>query len=265
MPIPAAKKALVLTHEITGEGSDTQNNTGSGSGKTGQDTDQPHPPLANKKSKPRFVDMLTRTRSIRVEEGPATAKYPKPSRRPSHGLLKLEELAKQESQTQGEQPLKTAPLQTDRAFKEAMGSTARNRSADRPSTSTNDDNIVAIKKERSYAPASQSSSTKDTSSGSLFNNLKQQSTGLGKAGMKAGKGIFGKITRSGSSNERELLTDEGYTCTVINLPLIEQTRKTRIAKGLDRSKDKTEFWMPALPWRCIEYVLYMCLRCQISC
>jgi len=36
------------------------------------------------------------------------------------------------------------------------------------------------------------------------------------------------------------------------LPLVEQTRKTRIAKRLEDSKDKTEFWMPALPWRCIE-------------
>lgn len=202
--------------------------------------------------------MLTRTRSIRVEEGPATAKYPKPSRRPSNGLLKLEEVSNQDAQ--GQQALKTAPLQTDRAFKEAMGSAARNRSADRPSTSTNDDNNT-MKKERSYGvagPMSQSLTPKDASAGSLFNNLKQQSTGaadrLGKAGMKAGKGIFGKITRSGSSNERELVTDDIYTCSVINLPLIEQTRKTRISKGLDRSKDKTEYWMPALPWRCIEYV-----------
>lgn len=211
----------------------------------------------NKKSKPRFVDMLTRTRSIRVEEGPATAsataKYPKPSRRPSNGLLKLEELSGQETQAQDQQALKTAPLQADRAFKEAMGSAPRNRSADRPSTSTNDNNTNTVKKERSYGygPMPQPSS-KDASSGSLFNNLKQQSTGLGKAGMKAGKGIFGKITRSGSSNERELVTDEVYICSVINLPLIDQARKTRISKGLDRSKDKTEYWMPALPWRCIE-------------
>jgi hypothetical protein len=205
--------------------------------------------------------MLSRTKSIRVDEGPASAQYPKPNRRPSNGLLKLEEISKEEAQNQSHQPLKTAPLQTDRSFKEAMGSTTRNRSADRPSPSALDDNSSMIKKERSYgvaAPMAQTSSNNSIPGGSLFNNLKQQSTGaadrIGKAGMKAGKGIFGKITRSGSSNERELITDDVYICNVINLPLVEQTRKTRISKGLDRSKDKTEYWMPALPWRCIEYV-----------
>jgi hypothetical protein len=39
---------------------------------------------------------------------------------------------------------------------------------------------------------------------------------------------------------------------VINLPLVEQTRITRISKKIEASKDKTEFWMPSLPWRCIE-------------
>ncbi|KAK2755511.1 hypothetical protein FQN54_006451 [Arachnomyces sp. PD_36] len=244
-----------------GEGNDTQTQSNTSSGVGRQDSEPLHPPLVNKKSKPRFVDMLTRTRSIKVDEGPSTGKYPKPSRRPSNGLLKLEELSNQEAQAQDQQGLKTAPLQTDRAFREAMGSTTRNRSADRPSTSTNEENN-AIKKERSYGvagPMSQTTSARDGYTGqSLFNNLKQSSTGaadrLGKAGMKAGKGIFGKITRSGSSHERDLVTDDIYTCSVINLPLIEQTRKTRISKGLDRSKDKTEYWMPALPWRCIDYL-----------
>ena len=46
--------------------------------------------------------------------------------------------------------------------------------------------------------------------------------------------------------------DGKYIPRVLNLPLIEQTRFTRIAPRLEYSKDKTEFWMPALPWRCIE-------------
>jgi hypothetical protein len=37
-----------------------------------------------------------------------------------------------------------------------------------------------------------------------------------------------------------------------SLPLVEQTRKTRISKRIGASKDETEFWMPSLPWRCIE-------------
>lgn len=43
-----------------------------------------------------------------------------------------------------------------------------------------------------------------------------------------------------------------YQVINLTLPLQEQTRNTRIAKRLEDSKDKTEFWMPALPWRCIE-------------
>lgn len=90
-------------------------------------------------------------------------------------------------------------------------------------------------------------------SAALFNNLKQSSSGAADRLGKAGKGFFGKITRSGSTNEREFLSDDNYICTVINLPLIQQARRTRIAKRLEDCRDKTEFWMPALPYRCIEY------------
>lgn len=91
-------------------------------------------------------------------------------------------------------------------------------------------------------------------SAAIFNNLKQSSSGAADRLGKAGKGFFGKITRSGSTNERELLNDDNYVCSVINLPLIEQARKTRIAKKLEDCRDKTEFWMPALPYRSIDYL-----------
>lgn len=99
-----------------------------------------------------------------------------------------------------------------------------------------------------------SQSFRDGSTMQIFSNIGQTGKGMGDRLGKAGKGFFGKITRSGSSNEREHLTDDNYTCTTISLPLVKQTRKTRIARRLEISKDKTEFWMPALPWRCIEYV-----------
>jgi len=99
-----------------------------------------------------------------------------------------------------------------------------------------------------------SHSFRDGSTLQLFSNLQQTGKGVGDRLGKAGKGFFGKITRSGSSNERELVNDENYTLSIINLPLVKQTRKTRIAKRLELSKDKTEFWMPALPWRCIDYL-----------
>ena len=65
---------------------------------------------------------------------------------------------------------------------------------------------------------------------------------------------IGKIGRSGSSHEKEVHPhhEEAYVLKVINQPLVEQTRTTRISKSLDACKDKTEYWMPSLPWRCIE-------------
>lgn len=62
---------------------------------------------------------------------------------------------------------------------------------------------------------------------------------------------LGKIGRSGSSTEKDI-PDSEYVLKVITLPLVEQTRLTRISKDLSSCRDKTEYWMPALPWRAIE-------------
>ncbi len=87
----------------------------------------------------------------------------------------------------------------------------------------------------------------------MFSSLKNSSSKAADGLGKAGKGFFGKLGRSGSSGEKEQPTYDGnYVCSVITLPLVEQTRLTRISKRLEDSRDKTEFWMPALPWRCIE-------------
>lgn len=204
--------------------------------------------LASKKSKPRFANILTRTRSIRVDDSYATGKNHPPSRRPSNGLLRLEEISRSNN---SQPPLKTAPLQPDKMFKDVMGSSVRNRSADRPAA---DDFHSKAQRVGHGGSMTSSSSLSQVSGASLFNNLKQTSSGAADRLGKAGKGFFGKITRSGSSNEREYLADDTYICRIINLPLVEQTRRTRISKRLEASKDKTEYWMPALPWRCIEYV-----------
>lgn len=71
-----------------------------------------------------------------------------------------------------------------------------------------------------------------------------------------GKGLFGKAGRSASTTERDPVDDEHYVLKVINRPLIEQARLTRISKRLEESRDKTEFWMPAFPWRAIDYLNY---------
>lgn len=68
--------------------------------------------------------------------------------------------------------------------------------------------------------------------------------------------FFGKGGRSSKEAERDAVDDEHYQLKVINLPLVEQTRRTRISKRLEDSRDKTEFWMPAFPWRAIDYLNY---------
>lgn len=67
--------------------------------------------------------------------------------------------------------------------------------------------------------------------------------------------FFNKSGRSGRE-DKDALDDEHYQLKVINLPLVEQTRLTRISKRLEDSRDKTEFWMPAFPWRAIDYLNY---------
>lgn len=136
-----------------------------------------------------------------------------------------------------------------------MSSSSRNQSADRgdrvpsrdASTSRNSN------RERDYSRGQQHFSQKDGPA-SFFNNLKREG---GRVAESIGKGLFGKGGRSGSTTEKEpLVDDEHYVLKVINLPLVEQTRLTRISKRLEDSRDKTEFWMPAFPWRAIDYLNY---------
>lgn len=193
-----------------------------------------------KKTKPRFANLLTRSRSIRVDDSSANRA---PGRRPSTGLAKLEELNQGEPQN----PPRSATTST--APRSATGGLypPAQRQAD----------TASLRKEKSYGGSMVNSGSLSQVSGAsaaMFNSLKQSSSGAADRIGKAGKGFFGKITRSGSTNERELMSDDNYVCSVINLPLIEQARKTRIAKKLEDCRDKTEFWMPALPYRCIDYL-----------
>lgn len=154
--------------------------------------------------------------------------------------------------------LRTAPLQQekDRSFRDMMGSAIRNKSADRHPIAKHDQGSISlgrIDKDPVHGMTLSTSAVFRESAGAhLITNLRNTSTKAADGLGKAGKGILGKIARSGSSNTKEGTEDEPYVCSTINLPLVEQTRRTRIAKRLEDSKDKTEFWMPALPWRCIE-------------
>lgn len=204
-----------------------------------QETGQMLPP-SGKKNKSKLGGMLTRTKTLRGEENAKPRAAPSP--------LKVDTVR---SPPEGmDPPPKTAPLKSDhraRAFGASNGNTPRNRSADR----IVQDEVSKPRKDAKHAqhvPLSQSFH----GGSNLLSNIQQTSKGVGDRLGKAGKGWLGKITRSGSSIEREAMPLEEHVISTINLPLVKQTRRTRIARRLELSKDKTEFWMPALPWRCIE-------------
>ncbi|KAI9843183.1 MAG: hypothetical protein M1837_006545 [Sclerophora amabilis] len=210
-----------------------------------------------KKNKPKpFAHFLNRTRSIRIDPASPSFKTSTP-KTSTHRFAEPENATRKGNNVEAT-GLKTAPPghEGDKSFRDMMNSTIRNRSADRQNTTTSEDGSAASLKEHPKHASTFSSSFRDGTGAALLSNLKTSSTKAADGLGKAGKGIFGKLTRSGSGGEKEFLSDENYVCSVINLPLVEQTRRTRIGKRLEHSKDKTEFWMPALPWRCIDYLNY---------
>ncbi|KAK0119251.1 hypothetical protein ONS95_008102 [Cadophora gregata] len=223
-------------------------------------------PAATKKSKPKPFSILSRSRSIRDEHSP---REPSPTN-------KLGEGEKTPSQAQSVSPdnaAKSAPLpieQGDRSFRAMMNSTVRQRSEDRQpsqpreSSKTKEGSKLReqsrtqiMKEQKDNVGRSQpsfSGSFREGGGHTFLNNLKSSAT---KGAGALSKGLFGKSGRSGSTNEKEpVVDDEHYQIKVLNLPLMEQTRLTRISKKLEDSRDKTEFWMPAFPWRAIDYLNY---------
>ena len=125
----------------------------------------------------------------------------------------------------------TAPLSPDRGFREAS-SRMRNRSAERAADGSGDHDGKAMGASRF----------------TNFLNTSQRTAGdLG----RAGKGMLNKMTRRGSTHDVEA-PPENHVLSTVRLPLIEQVRKTRIRGDLQHAKDKTEYWLPALPYRCVE-------------
>ncbi|KAK8930335.1 putative Rho-type GTPase-activating protein 2 [Metarhizium anisopliae] len=186
-----------------------------------------------KRSKTKSFGLLSRTRSHRDKDRNNNLK--------AAPVLAPATLGRNENYDNA-MPLRTAPVAQDRAFRDMMNSSARNRSEDRAARRDS-----SRDKEKGALP----SSLKENGSG-FFSGLRTSST---RAADIISKGLFGKSSRSGSTTEREhVVDDEHYILKVLNLPLVEQTRITRIAKRLETSKDKTEFWMPAFPWRAIDYL-----------
>ena len=191
-----------------------------------------------RKHKPKPFSLL-RTRSVHdKDEGPSPVE-PQSKEDITHAETDL--------------AMRTAPPRqdTDRSFREMMSSSVRHHSEDRKASHTRE-NSATREKENGRAQTMQS--TKESSGHTFFNNLKSSAS---KGAGAISKGIFGKSGRSDSMNSREQpVDDEHYVLRVINKPLVEQTRLTRISKRLEDSRDKTEFWMPAFSWRAIDYLNY---------
>ena len=95
-------------------------------------------------------------------------------------------------------------------------------------------------------------SFRENAGSTLMHGLKNTAKAAGGIS-KAGSKFFRQNRQAPNHASKDLDSAQNYQPRVINRPLVEQTRLTRIARRLEDSKDKTEFWMPALPWRCIEY------------
>ena len=192
---------------------------------------EPSPPqsedtISIRRKEKGFRNPLARSKSTRKDSNSSSSKS-KPSTKASF-----------------EQPPKTAPLQSNFPSSEnvhlkAKNAQKRGKSAERALASESEDNLVA---DRPH--------TKEKDKSAFVTGSKNVMTKAKTGGGHLLKSL-GKIGRSSSHHEKEI-PDSEYVITVINLPLVEQTRATRISKDLGACRDKTEYWMPSVPWRCIE-------------
>ncbi|KAJ0345170.1 hypothetical protein COL26b_009670 [Colletotrichum chrysophilum] len=211
-------------------------------------------PSSSKKGKSKPFGLLTRNKSLRDKDRDKDGSSSR-DKQPSPVPITISEPEPSHIPSDPYNPRKaSAPAPaTDRSIKEMVNSTARNRSEDRgsPRDMGNKENLrekgnKEIQREKEHHPRQNSSSA----NGGFFGGLKSGRDMISNR-------LFGKGGRSGSTTEKEpVIDDEHYQLKTINLPLVEQTRRTRISKRLEDSRDKTEFWMPAFPWRAIDYLNY---------
>ncbi|PFH59179.1 hypothetical protein XA68_12687 [Ophiocordyceps unilateralis] len=200
-----------------------------------------------KKNRSKPFALLGRTKSARDSRDQGGLKDLSPAGTAAASKIDLVDSASQGS-------VVAAP---DRLLREMTNSTVRNGSQDRtPSrdAASAKDHHGRDRDQRPLPP-----SQRENGGGSTFlSGLRSSST---KAADMISKGLFGKGPRNsggggGGSEKEPAVDDEHYALKVIVLPLVEQTRLTRISKRLEHSRDKTEFWMPAFPWRAIDYLNY---------
>ncbi|QSZ35220.1 hypothetical protein DSL72_008088 [Monilinia vaccinii-corymbosi] len=215
--------------------------------------------INNRKNKSKPFSLLSRSRSLRDDQSPAEPSPPK------NNYLDPDSSAHQHTSSAASSVKTATPARSDddRNFREmSTPANIRQRSADGQHSRSRDNRGKESTKEHSKEhtkdsgrnQSSFSTTFKEAGGHAFFNNIKSQAT---KGAGAIHKNLFGKGGRSGSSTQKEpLVDDEHYVLKVINKPLVEQTRLTRISKRLEDSRDKTEFWMPSFPWRAIDYLNY---------
>ncbi|KAF2266382.1 hypothetical protein CC78DRAFT_578420 [Lojkania enalia] len=231
--------------DITG----SEQRTNSGSGKSHEIFDPNLESNDPKRSisKPKKQGMLSRSKSIKIEDNRSKQK----ANAPKH----LAEPSASWNSNSEALPLKTAPIEKGQSWRQNISfGKLRTQSADRHESSRIDDD-VPTRRDRAEQNSVTSSSYNESRGAALMSSLGSGARKMGEKMETARKGMFGKLGRSSSNHETNLqIPKEQYQFKIIHLPLVEQTRLTRISSRLENSKDKTEFWMPALPWRCIDYL-----------
>ena len=218
------------------------------------------------KSKAKLPSFLKRNGSVHLDQMGRKSKPSTPSD------INISDIKTNEARSP-EGPL-TAPLRPENySFQDFVKTKPRNHSVDRqqrirqpsPNSDHGDYRSRRNDSSRDRSRGLNNSSSQvfrgDGSGSHFFSGIKNATTRTAEGLGKAGNRLMGRINNKsmvGSASSTNIAArdppedDRDYVHTVIKLPLVEQTRITRIAKRLENSKDKTEFWMPALPWRCIE-------------
>ncbi|KAF2657378.1 hypothetical protein K491DRAFT_595158 [Lophiostoma macrostomum CBS 122681] len=207
---------------------------------------------AKRQGKAKKSGMLSRSKSIKIEENASN----RAKLRANPPKISPEAPA---SWSNGDAvPLKTAPLEKGQSWRQNISfGKLRTHSADRHdgSQSSLQEIEPPLRKDRAEQSSLASSSYNESKGATLMSSLGSGARKMGERMETARKGVFGKLGRSTSNHDRELqIPKEQYQFKIIHEGLVEQTRLTRISSRLENSKDKTEFWMPALPWRCIDYL-----------
>ncbi|ORY09294.1 hypothetical protein BCR34DRAFT_487474 [Clohesyomyces aquaticus] len=226
--------------------------TNSGSGRSTMDSSAESNKTKRNATKPKKQGVLTRTRSIKGENGPDNnGTKPKPIPRNLAGPAAWKD-------SSDGMPLKTAPLEKGQSWRQNISfGKLRTHSADRHDGSqhAHADEDNSSRRDKVEQSSVASGSYNESRGAQLMSSIGFGARKMGEKMDSARKGMLGKLGRSSSNHDVHLqIPKEQYVFKIINLGLVEQTRLTRISSRLENSKDKTEFWMPALPWRCIDYL-----------